>query len=86
MVNIPALSASAGLGSLSPFGLLPNPRFGLRLIIAVLKTGHPLDAGRMPEVAVDGCTDYMKGIDVCPQNPRKIGAIDLGLARAVPSV
>jgi epoxyqueuosine reductase len=40
-INMPALAASAGLGNLSPFGLLVHPRFGPRLIISALKTDHP---------------------------------------------
>ena len=74
--NLPQLAASAGLGNLSPFGLLVHPRFGPRLIITALRTNHPF---RPPAVrALEGCRDCMACVLLCPQKPADTGVVNLG--------
>ena len=44
-VNLPRLAASAGLGNLSPYGLLVHPIFGPRVILTGLQTACPWRCG-----------------------------------------
>ena len=76
-VNLPKLAAEAGLGNLSPFGLLVHPRFGPRLIINAVRTDWTWNPARGNSNAVTGCTDCMKCIDACPQAPLRTGIVKL---------
>ena len=75
-VNLPRLAASAGLGTLSPFGLLVHPTFGPRLILSGLRTDYPLALA--PRWEGDGCTDCLSCLEVCPQRPTERGMVRLG--------
>jgi epoxyqueuosine reductase len=75
-VNLPNLAAQAGLGSLSPFGLLVHPAFGPRLIITALQTDCPLELTSRYQGSA--CTDCFSCLEVCPQAPRKTATIELG--------
>jgi epoxyqueuosine reductase len=75
-VNLPKLAARAGLGTLSPYGLLVHPAFGPRLILTGLRTDYPLRISSQPVGA--GCTDCMACVRVCPQEPLATGVIRLG--------
>ncbi len=75
-INLPKLAAQAGLGNLSPYGLLVHPAFGPRLILTGLRTDHPLRFSSRPEGS--GCTDCMTCVNVCPQEPLVSGIIRLG--------
>jgi epoxyqueuosine reductase len=81
-INMPVLAASAGLGNLSPFGLLVHQRFGPRLIISALRTDHPSLSAGARDASSGGCTDCMKCVVICPQDPEKTGTIDLGLCQS----
>jgi len=75
-VNLPRLAARAGLGTLSPFGLLVHPAFGPRLILTGLRTDYPLVlASRWQGPA---CTDCMACLETCPQGPLLRGLVELG--------
>ena len=73
--NLPKLAARAGLGNLSPYGLLVHPLFGPRLILTGLRTDHPPRVSSRHRGA--GCTDCMTCIRVCPQEPLTTGVIRL---------
>lgn len=75
-VNLPRLAARAGLGALSPYGLLVHPAFGPRLILTGLRTEHPLTA--VPRWQGPGCSDCMTCVKLCPQEPAQTGVIRLG--------
>jgi NAD-dependent dihydropyrimidine dehydrogenase PreA subunit len=75
-VNLPKLAARAGLGSLSPYGLLVHPTFGPRLILTALTTDHPLAVRSRWEGS--GCSDCMSCVEICPQEPFQKGVIRLG--------
>jgi NAD-dependent dihydropyrimidine dehydrogenase PreA subunit len=75
-VNLPRLAAQAGLGNLSPYGLLVHPLFGPRLIISGLRTCHPV--APVPRWGGEGCSDCFACIDVCPQEPAVAKVIELG--------
>jgi epoxyqueuosine reductase len=75
-VNLPRLAASAGLGNLSPFGLLVHPAFGPRLILSGLRTNFPLALS--PRWTAGGCTDCLSCLEVCPQRPTETGVVRLG--------
>jgi hypothetical protein len=75
-VNLPRLAAQAGLGNLSPFGLLVHPTFGPRLILTGLKTDHPL--ALTSRWAGAGCTDCLACVQECPQDPLQTGVVKLG--------
>lgn len=78
-INLPQLAARAGLGNLSPFGLLVHPAFGPRLILTALRTDHPLaPTPRWPE---GGCSDCLSCLQICPQHPQQTGTVDLGLCQ-----
>lgn len=75
-VNLPKLAARAGLGDLSPFGLLVHPAYGPRLILTGLRTDYPLAVvSRWEE---PGCTDCMACLELCPQEPIDTGVVELG--------
>ena len=75
-VNLPRLAAEAGLGNLSPYGLLVHPDFGPRMILTGLRTKYD------PEFDLKrrrgGCTDCLLCVHECPQEPVKGGVIELG--------
>jgi hypothetical protein len=75
-VNLPRLAAQAGLGTLSPFGLLVHPVFGPRLILTGLRTDHPL--APTPRWNGPGCNDCLTCLEVCPQEPLRSGVVELG--------
>lgn len=77
--NLPQLAAQAGLGNLSPFGLLVHPAFGPRLILSGLRTDHPL--APVSRWAEGGCSDCLTCIQICPQQPQRTGTVDLGLCQ-----
>ncbi len=73
--NLPRLAAAAGLGNLSPYGLLVHPTFGPRLILTGLRTNYPLDA--QPRWGGEGCNDCLACVRLCPQNPLIGGVVSL---------
>jgi epoxyqueuosine reductase len=75
-VNLPRLAARAGLGNLSPFGLLVHPAFGPRLILTGLKTDYPFNPSS--HLQGTGCTDCMTCLEICPQEPLHTGVVELG--------
>ncbi len=75
-VNLPKLAARAGLGDLSPFGLLVHPAFGPRLILTGLRTEYPLPLEARWSGA--GCTNCMACVKLCPQEPLTSGIVELG--------
>jgi epoxyqueuosine reductase len=74
-VNLPRLAARAGLGDLSPFGLLVHPAFGPRLILSGLRTDYPLALSAQEKLP--GCTDCLTCLQVCPQGPLQTGVVEL---------
>ena len=75
-VNLPKLAALAGLGTLSPYGLLVHPALGPRLILTGLRTEHPV--ALQTRWTGTGCTDCMTCVELCPQDPMRTGVIRLG--------
>jgi len=75
-VNLPRLAAQAGLGDLSPYGLLVHPGYGPRLILTGLRTNHPLSV--VSQWQERGCTDCLACVHRCPQSPLESGVVDLG--------
>jgi len=75
-VNLPRLAAQAGLGDLSPYGLLVHPAFGPRLVLTGLRTNHPLSV--VSRWQGRGCTDCLACVHRCPQSPLESGTVDLG--------
>jgi epoxyqueuosine reductase QueG len=75
-VNLPKLATAAGLGNLSPFGLLVHRKFGPRLILTALKTDYPLNF--QPRWDNGGCNDCQSCLKICPQEPLDGGVVDLG--------
>jgi epoxyqueuosine reductase len=74
-INFPKLAEKAGLGNLSPFGLLVHPDFGPRVILTGLRTNYPLNL--VPRSSKEGCTDCMICIRICPQKPLESGIVNL---------
>jgi len=74
-INLPRLAARAGLGNLSPFGLLVHPAFGPRLLLTGLQTDHPL--APTSQWASGGCTDCLACVEVCPQRPLQTNKVEL---------
>lgn len=74
-VNLPRLAARAGLGDLSPFGLLVHPAFGPRLILTALRTNYRLAIA--PRWQGEACTTCMACIDRCPQEPLRTKTVEL---------
>jgi epoxyqueuosine reductase len=79
-LNFPILAEKAGLGNLSPFGLLVHPDFGPRIILTGLRTNYPLNL--IPRSSKPGCTDCMICIRVCPQKPLESGIVNLRLCQS----
>jgi ferredoxin len=75
-LNLPRLAANAGLGALSPFGLLVHPVFGPRLVLSGLRTDYPLVLS--PRGQGYSCTDCMSCLVICPQTPLDTGTVRLG--------
>jgi epoxyqueuosine reductase len=75
-INLPRLAGEAGLGNLSPYGLLVHPGFGPRVIISGLRTYYPLPVAPSG-VQSGGCTDCLACVRQCPQKPLDSGLIDL---------
>jgi epoxyqueuosine reductase len=78
-VNLPRLAARAGLGELSPFGLLVHPAFGPRLILTALRTDYP--AALVSRWNGPGCSDCNTCLEVCPQDPLQTGVVELRLCQ-----
>ena len=78
-INLPRLAARAGLGNLSPFGLLVHPAFGPRLILTGLRTDYPL--ALTSRWAGGGCTDCLTCVQICPQEPLRTGKVELRRGR-----
>jgi epoxyqueuosine reductase len=74
-VNLPRLAQAAGLGNLSPYGLLVHPAFGPRLIVTGLRTDFPLVV--RPRWGGDGCSDCVACLRLCPQSPLAGGVVKL---------
>jgi NAD-dependent dihydropyrimidine dehydrogenase PreA subunit len=74
-VNLSRLGAEAGLGNLSPYGLLVHPDFGPRLILTGLRTAYRPESTERKRA---GCTDCMLCVQVCPQEPATGGVVELG--------
>jgi epoxyqueuosine reductase len=74
-VNLPRLAEKAGLGNLSPFGLLVHPTYGPRVILTGLRTNCPAEI--QPRYDTAGCTDCMACVRICPQKPRESGVVHL---------
>jgi ferredoxin len=79
-VNLPRLAAEAGLGDLSPFGLLVHPAFGPRLILTALRTDHPFSPTARHQGR--GCTDCLACLERCPQAPQVQGVVELGACQS----
>lgn len=79
-INLPKLAARAGLGNLSPFGLLVHPAFGPRLILSGLRTDLPLNL--VPRWHGKGCTDCLSCLETCPQKPLKTATVELRLCQS----
>lgn len=79
-INLPRLAARAGLGNLSPFGLLVHRAFGPRLILSGLRTDLPLDL--VSRWHGEGCTDCLSCLETCPQNPLETGRVELKLCQS----
>jgi epoxyqueuosine reductase len=79
-INFPRLAEKAGLGNLSPYGLLVHPEFGPRIILTGIRTNYPLEVS--PRFTEPGCTDCMACIRICPQKPAEGGTINLRLCQS----
>jgi epoxyqueuosine reductase len=79
-INLPKLAEKAGLGNLSPYGLLVHPEYGPRVILTGLRTDYPLVIA--PRFSELGCTDCMSCIQICPQKPLENGIITLRLCQS----
>jgi epoxyqueuosine reductase QueG len=75
-LNLPKFAARAGLGNLSPYGLLVHPKYGPRVILSGVKTDYPY----LPEPrwGLPGCNDCMACVKLCPQKPLESGIVNLG--------
>jgi epoxyqueuosine reductase len=80
-LNLPKLAEKAGLGNLSPYGLLVHPEFGPRVILTGVRTTDPFQISPRHYSEV-GCTDCMTCIWVCPQKPLESGIINLRLCQS----
>jgi|GEM_PF-1923507 len=74
-LNLPHMAAEAGLGNLSPYGLLVHPLFGPRLILSGVRTDFRLAA--QPRFSGAACFDCMACVTLCPQQPHLSGVVDL---------
>jgi epoxyqueuosine reductase len=75
-LNLPRVAARAGLGNLSPYGLLVHPKYGPRVILSGLKTNYPFTP--QPRWGQSGCNDCMACVILCPQKPLERGVVKLG--------
>jgi epoxyqueuosine reductase len=75
-LNLPKFAARAGLGNLSPYGLLVHPKYGPRVILTGMKTDYPFTP--QPRWGLPGCNDCMACVKLCPQNPLISGVVKLG--------
>jgi epoxyqueuosine reductase len=75
-INLPITATRAGLGNLSPYGLLVHPEFGPRLIITGLRTNAPFTL--TPRWNQAGCNDCLACMRICPQKPMEKKVINLG--------
>jgi Pyruvate/2-oxoacid:ferredoxin oxidoreductase delta subunit len=75
-LNLPRLAVEAGLGNLSPYGLLVHPVFGPRLILSGVRTDYAPDL--RPRFQGEACFDCMACLTLCPQQPQLSGVVDLG--------
>jgi ferredoxin len=78
-VNLPKLAARAGLGTLSPFGLLVHPAFGPRLILTALRTDYALELA--PRWPGEGCSGCLACVGICPQEPLQTGIVELRMCQ-----
>jgi epoxyqueuosine reductase len=74
-LNLPEVSAAAGLGNLNPYGLLVHKVFGPRIVLGGLRTDYPF--GMRPRWEGGGCDDCGECLQACPQRPRVSGEINL---------
>jgi epoxyqueuosine reductase len=79
-INLPKLAEQAGLGNLSPYGLLVNAGYGPRVILTGVKTDYPLEIS--PRWSEGGCSDCLACVRVCPQNPLEGGVVSLRLCQS----
>jgi len=79
-INLPKLAEMAGLGNLSPYGLLVHPEFGPRIILTGIRTSAPLKV--LPRYTEPGCNDCMACLRICPQKPLENGMINLRLCQS----
>jgi len=79
-LNLPKLAEKAGLGNLSPYGLLVHPEFGPRVILTGIRTNDPIDIS--PRYSEPGCTDCMNCLRICPQKPLQSATINLRLCQS----
>ncbi len=79
-INLPKLAEQAGLGNLSPYGLLVHARYGPRVILTGLRTKFPLEL--QPRWPGAGCNDCLSCVKVCPQKPAENGVINLRLCQS----
>jgi epoxyqueuosine reductase len=79
-LNLPKLADKAGLGNLSPYGLLVHPEYGPRVILTGVRTTYPLEIS--PRFSELGCNDCMACFRICPQKPLEYGTINLRLCKS----
>ena len=79
-INLPKLAEKAGLGNLSPYGLLVHPEYGPRIILTGIRTTDPLVIS--PRFSEPGCNDCMACIRICPQKPLESSTINLRLCQS----
>lgn len=73
--NLPKLAQSAGLGNLSPYGLVVHRVFGPRLILTGVETDYA--PGLLPRWGGGGCNDCLACVRLCPQKPMDTGKVSL---------
>jgi epoxyqueuosine reductase len=78
--NLPILAEAAGLGNLSPYGMLVHPIFGPRVILTGMVTDAAFTVTSRWGQA--GCDDCMVCLRICPQKPMQDGVIQLRLCQS----